>query len=249
MMIRINKLLALLGLSSRRGADQLIDQGRVKLNQQPASLGSQVDVDQDQVTVDGQILDLSQLQAKLATDNFEYWLLNKPAGVISAISDPQGRKAVSHFFQGKSSARLYPVGRLDYQSTGLLLMTDDGDLAYRLTHPKYKIEKEYVVLAQGIFSPKKIQRLLKGVKLAEGVAKADQIELLDKQQRQLELKFIMHEGRKREIRRMCAKVGWEVLELTRVRLANLSLGKLQPGTVRKLTETEVEALRQAVALG
>lgn len=248
MNVRINKLLADLGLSSRRGADLLISAGKVKINGRKAKLGEKVDLKKDKLVVNGELINQEILQEVEGGENYEYWLLNKPPSVISAVNDPASRKTVTYYLKNKSQARLYPVGRLDYESEGLLLMTNDGELTYRLTHPKYEVEKEYVVDATGIFSQSKIARLEKGVLLAGRRAKADQVELLEKDGRNLQLKFILHEGRKREVRRLCARVGWEVKRLVRVRLANLELGNLEPGTVRKLTEEEIAKLKGSVKL-
>ncbi|MFA6814316.1 MAG: rRNA pseudouridine synthase [Candidatus Pacebacteria bacterium] len=248
MTVRINKLLADLGLSSRRGADLLISAGKVKINDRKAKLGEKVDLAKDKLVVNGELINQELLQGTMGGENYEYWLLNKPLAVISAVSDPANRRTVMHFLKNKTQARLYPVGRLDYDSEGLLLMTNNGELTYRLTHPKYGVEKEYLVDALGIFTQSKIIRLEKGVLLAGKIAKAEQVELLNKEDRNLELKFILHEGRKREVRRLCARVGWEVQRLVRVRLGNLELGSLQPGTVRKLTETEITELKRSVKL-
>jgi 23S rRNA pseudouridine2605 synthase len=248
MNIRINKLLADLGLASRRGADLLVSDGKVKINGKKAKLGSKVDLTHDRLVVNGELIDTKIAKAQVAGENFEYWLLNKPPKVISSVSDPDGRRTVMRFFANKTKARLYPVGRLDYDSEGLLLMTNDGELTHRLTHPKYGVEKEYIVNANGIFSQDKIARLERGVLLAGRRAKADQVELLEKTGRDLELKFILHEGRKREVRRLCARVGWEVQRLVRVRLANLDLGGLKPGTVRKLSAQEIIDLKNIVKL-
>jgi pseudouridine synthase len=248
MSIRINKLLADLGLASRRGADLLISAGKVKINGKKAKLGTKVDLSRDQLVVNGELINTETVQAVVAGENLEYWLLNKPPGVISSVSDPAGRRTVMRFFADKTQARLYPVGRLDYDSEGLLLMSNDGELAHRLTHPKYGIEKEYLVDANGIFSQDKIVRLERGVLLSGRRAKADQVELIQKNGRHLELKFILHEGRKREVRRLCARVGWEVQRLVRVRLANLELANLKPGTVRKLTDREINDLKNSVKL-
>lgn len=248
MQVRINKLLADLGLASRRGADLLIEAGQVQINGRRAKLGEQVDINHDQVKVKGKIIDAVLIQTLTSGEKFEYWLLNKPPAVVSTVSDELNRKTVMFFLKNKSQARLYPVGRLDYDSEGLLLMTNDGDLAYRLTHPKYQVEKEYLVEATGIFSQDKISRLERGVLLAGKRARAEQVELLEKKGRDLILKFILHEGRKHEVRRLAAKVGWEVTRLTRTRLANLELGNLQPGTVRKLSNEEIAALKETVKL-
>ncbi len=248
MSVRINKLLADLGLSSRRGADLLVSAGKVKINGRKAKLGEKVDLNKDKLVVNGELINPAILQEIEGGANYEYWLLNKPPAVISAISDPAQRQTVTHYLKNKTQARLYPVGRLDYESEGLLLMTNDGELTYRLTHPKYEVEKEYVVEATGIFSQSKIARLERGVLLAGYRVKADRVELLKKDGRNLQLKFILHEGRKREVRRLCARVGWEVNRLVRVRLANVELADLEPGTVRKLTEAEIQGLKASVKL-
>ena len=248
MNVRINKLLADLGLSSRRGADLLISAGKVKINGRKAKLGEKVDLKKDKLVVNGELINQEILHNIEGGANYEYWLLNKPQAVISAVNDPAQRKTVTHYLKNKTQARLYPVGRLDYESEGLLIMTNDGELTYRLTHPQYEVEKEYVVEATGIFSQSKITRLEKGVLLAGRRAKADRVELLEKDGRNLRLKFILHEGRKREVRRLCARVGWEVKRLVRVRLANVELADLEPGTVRKLTEEEIRGLKGSVKL-
>ena len=248
MSVRINKLLADLGLASRRGADLLISAGKVKINGRKAKLGEKVDLVKDRLVVNGELIADQAIQAVVNKENYEYWLLNKPPAIISAVTDSANRQTVMRFLQNKSQARLYPVGRLDYDSEGLLLMTNDGELTYRLTHPRYQIEKEYLVNAYGIFSQDKIARLEKGVLLAGRRAMADRVELLNKEGRDLELKFILHEGRKREVRRLCARVGWEVQRLVRVRLGDLTLGNLKPGTVRKLSEEEIKQLKKSVKL-
>jgi 23S rRNA pseudouridine2605 synthase len=248
MSVRINKLLADLGLSSRRGADLLVVAGKVKINGRKAKLGEKVNLAKDKLVVNGELINQQLLQTTIDRDNYEYWLLNKPPAVISAISDPANRPTVINYLKNKTQARLYPVGRLDYDSEGLLLMTNDGELTYCLTHPKYQVEKEYLVDARGIFNQNKIIRLENGVLLAGKRAKVDQVELLNKEGRNLQLKFVLHEGRKREVRRLCAKVGWEVQRLVRVRLGNLQLGNLQAGTVRKLTEQEITELKNSVKL-
>jgi len=242
MQIRLNKFLADLGIASRRKADQLIDEGKVMLNQKKAKLGDKVDPEKDQVMFEGK---------KLTSDdreNFEYWLLNKPRNVVSTVSDETGRKTVFDYVKSKAKARVYPVGRLDLESEGLLLMTNDGELANRLTHPKYEVRKVYKVTVNGIFSEGKVERLLRGVRLAEGKTSFDTLELLEKEGRDFTLKIGIHQGVKREIRRVCAKVGWEVTKLLRVKIGNLSMTGLIVGNVRKLTEEEVIDLKKLVGL-
>jgi len=242
MKIRLNKFLADLGLASRRKADVLIEEGKVLINHKKAKLGDKVDPTQDEVMMGGK---------KLNQDNrekFEYWLLNKPFNVISSVSDEANRKTVFDYVKTKTKARVYPVGRLDYQSEGLLLMTNDGELAHRLTHPKYQVEKVYKVWVNGIFSEGKMERLLRGVRLSEGKISFDKIELLEKEGRDFVLKIAIHQGVKREIRRVCAKVGWEVSKLLRVQLGNLVMTNLTVGNVRKLDEAEVKDLQKLVGL-
>lgn len=241
MQIRLNKFLADLGIASRRGADTLIEGGKVSLNHKKAKLGDKVDPSQDQVMLNGK---------KLVTkaEKLEYWLLNKPLNVISSVSDEANRKTVFDYVKSKTQARVYPVGRLDYQSEGLLLMTNDGELAHRLTHPKYQVEKVYKVWVNGIFAEGKIDRLLRGVRLAEGKVAFDKIEVIEREGRDSVLEITIHQGLKREIRRVCAKVGWEVTKLLRVKLGNLELHGLTVGNVRKLSEAEIHDLRQVVGL-
>lgn len=241
-MIRLNKFIADLGIASRRKADALIECGKVSLNGKKAKLGDKIDPSKDRLVVNGDVIDLQ------STEELEYWLLNKPVNVISAVADADGRKTVKQFFNEKSEARLYPVGRLDYESEGLMLMTNDGDLAYRVTHPKYQVDKVYHVWANGVYRNDKIDRLEKGVWLREGKTRADSVKLLEKNGRDLKLEIVIHEGKKREIRRICSKVGWEVTRLQRIKIANLELGKLRIGTVRKLKDEELAELKVVLEL-
>lgn len=242
MQIRLNKFLADLGLASRRGADALIEEGKVLLNHKKAKLGDKVNPVQDEVVVEGKKFSLA------SKEKLEYWLLNKPFNVISSVSDEANRKTVFDYVKSKTKTRVYPVGRLDYQSEGLLLMTNDGELAHRLTHPKYEVKKVYKVWVNGIFAEGKMERLLRGVRLAEGKIAFDQIELLEKEGRDFVLKITIHQGVKREIRRVCAKVGWEVTKLLRVQLGNLVMSNLTVGNVRKLEKQEVKDLQKLVGL-
>lgn len=243
MLIRLNKYLASLGLFSRRRADALIDSKKVSIDGKVAGLGDKIEMGKHTIVVDGKRLVTAQ-----ANQDFEYWLLNKPRGVVSTLSDESGRKTVAHFIRGKTTARLYPVGRLDYESEGLLLMTNDGELTHRLTHPKYEISKVYKVWVNGIFAYGKVERLLRGVRLAEGKIAFDQLEVLEKNGRDILLKVTIHQGVKREIRRAVAKVGWEVTKLLRTKLGPLELLNLPIGTARKLQAQEVLALKTIVGL-
>jgi len=242
MQIRLNKFLADLGLASRRKADALIEEGKVLLNHKKAKLGDKVDPTKDEVMVNGKKFGVANREP------LEYWLLNKPFNVISSVSDEANRKTVFDYVKSKTQTRVYPVGRLDYQSEGLLLMTNDGELAHRLTHPKYEVKKVYKVWVNGIFSEEKVDRLLRGVRLAEGKISFDKIEVLEKEGRDFILEITIHQGVKREIRRACAKVGWEVNKLVRMEMGNLVLSNLIVGNVRKLEAREVEDLKKLVGL-
>jgi pseudouridine synthase len=242
MKIRLNKLLADLGLASRRGADQLIDEGKVLVNDKKAKLGDKIDPEIDQITFAGKKINQTM------NENFEYWLLNKPSNVISSVSDEASRKTVFDYVKSKTQARIYPVGRLDFESEGLLLLTNDGELAHRLTHPKYEVQKVYRVWVNGIFTQSKVERLLRGVRLAEGRMAFDDLEILEKEGRDMVLQVTIHQGVKREIRRVCAKVGWEVSRLLRVKLGNLDMADLSVGNVRKLSQEEIQDLKKLVDL-
>jgi 23S rRNA pseudouridine2605 synthase len=242
MQIRLNKFLASLGFASRRKADELISDGKVLLNGRKAKLGDKFDQSKDSLQVAGKNIGPATEQS------LEYWLLNKPFNVVSTVSDELGRKTVFDYVKSKTATRVYPVGRLDFESEGLLILTNDGELAHRLTHPKYEVKKVYKVIANGIFSQSKVERLLRGVRLAEGKIAFDDLEVLEKDGRDLTLRITIHQGVKREIRRVCAKVGWEVDKLVRVKMGNLSLNSLTVGNVRKLTTEEVNGLRQLVGL-
>lgn len=231
--MRINKYIALTGRASRRGADELIQEGRIFVNNKIVkNLGIQIDPDKDKVELDGK-----QITVK---EECEYWLVNKPRGVVSTVKDTHRRKTVVSLV--KTAARLFPVGRLDAESEGLLLLTNDGELAYKLTHPKYEIEKTYEVKVMGKVDDLKVIKLSRGVRLEEGVTAPAVVEILGHNR----LEFKIHEGRKRQIRRMCSKVGLEVVELRRIKMGSLSLGDLKTGEKRELTQTEVNELKKQV---
>ena len=239
---RLNKLLADLGYASRRAADALIEAGRVTVNGRKAKLGEKVDPLQMEIQLEGK-----KIQAN-KPEELEYWLFHKPVGVLSTLQDPEGRRSLQKYIRTKTEARLFPVGRLDSDSEGLLLLTNDGELAFRLTHPKYAVSKEYQVWVNGIFAQGKLERLRRGVYLREGKTAFDEVEIIEKTGRDFVLHVKIHEGKKREIRRVCAKVGWEVQRLQRQRLAGLELGNLGAGQMRKLSAEELALLKHAVAL-
>ena len=236
-MIRLNKYLADLGVASRRAADRLIAGGKVSINGRRAELGSQVDPDKDGVEVGGKVV--TKAEEKV------YLMLNKPKGVVSTVKDSHGRLTVLDLVKVKE--RIFPVGRLDQDSSGLILLTNDGDLAYRLTHPRFEVSKKYVVTVAGLVSEGQLRKLRQGVILDDGkTARAEVWPLLAIDGKSL-FEMSIHEGRKRQIRRMCEALKINLIELQRVKLGSLELGLLSIGKWRELTDDEVEALKNLVA--
>lgn len=238
---RLQKILARAGVASRRAAEELITAGRVAVDGLVVSqLGVKADSSRQKVTLDGQ--PLPGPKAK------EYWLVHKPAGVVSTVRDPQGRRSVVDLLPPEAGARLYPVGRLDYDSEGLVLMTNDGELAYHLMHPRFHVPKVYRVWVSGQPTAETIARLREGV-MIEGRATAPaRVHLKGGTPLRSKLSFIIHEGRKREIRLMCAAVGHPVQRLVRVGLGPLHLGELPEGACRRLGSAEVAELKATAGL-
>ena len=235
---RLQRALARAGLGSRRSCEELIESGRVSVSGRVATLGDKIDPARDRVEVDGSRIPLDPAK--------RYYALNKPAHVVTTASDPQGRADVSRFYP--PGARVFPVGRLDRDSEGLLLLTNDGDLANRLTHPRYGIEKEYLAEVGGEPTAKQVARLRSGLELADGPARALEARTVSKAKGRGAIRIVMGEGRKREVRRMLDAVGLPVRRLVRVRIGPVRLGKLAPGNVRELEPEEVRALYAACGL-
>ena len=229
--IRLQKVLAQAGLGSRRACEELIDARRVRVNGEVAVLGRRVDPEVDVVEVNG-----AQIGVR---EGLVHLLLNKPAGVITTASDPQGRPTVLDLVPAEP--RVFPVGRLDADSEGLLLLTNDGDLAHRLTHPSYGVHKEYLVEVEGEPHRGSIRKLREGVELEDGITAPAKVAVLGERL----LKISIHEGRNRQVRRMCEAVGHPVLRLVRTRIGNLADRHLKPGEWRALTQDEVRALERA----
>ena len=244
---RLQKALARAGIASRRAAEELILAGRVQVNGQVVTeLGTRVDPAQDTITLDGRPVGQSAGPGLTAEERVTY-LLHKPLGVVSTAADPQGRPTVVGLVP--ATPRVYPVGRLDVDTEGLLLLSNDGDLAYRLTHPRYGVEKEYEVLVRGTLPPDALRRLREGV-LLEGEERPTapaQVGIVKKEDGNTLLRFVIHEGRKRQIRRMVGAVGGHVSRLRRVRFGPLLLGDLAPGAWRRLTPGEIRALSRAAS--
>lgn len=202
-------------------------------------LGTKANPQTDRITIDGRLL--------RPAEDLVYILLNKPVGVVTTLSDPEGRPTVRQLLPDVR-ARVFPVGRLDFHSSGLLLLTNDGELALRLTHPRYGTRKTYRVKVKGTPTAETLAQLAAGVRLEEGITAPAEVRLDRSQEGKSWLEIIIGEGRKREIRRMCERIGHPVEKLTRVRLGPLKLGRLAPGEHRPLTEREVDALRHSVGL-
>jgi pseudouridine synthase len=238
---RLHKILSRAGIASRRKAEEMIAAGRVRVNGKTAAHpGARADPARDRITIDGKPLP--------SPPGARYVLLHKPRGIVSTLADPQGRPTVRELVP--SRPRLVPVGRLDFDSSGLLLMTNDGELTHRLTHPRYRVPKTYRVKVRGVPDTTTLERLCEGVRLADGKAAAAKARLVrtDKK-RSAWVELTLHEGRKREVRRMCEALGHPVVELVRVRLGPLSLRGLgRPGAWRPLSEQEIKALRACAGL-
>lgn len=227
--MRINAYLANAGISSRRKADELIKAGRVSVNGRPAALNGQVS-DNDEVRLDGQ---------KVSFRPLRYIILNKPVGYVTTRADPQGRPKVTDLID--AGATLKPVGRLDIDTSGLILFTNDGQLAYRLMHPSHGIDKTYQVVVKGKITDEILDLLSNGVRLDDGLSAPAQARKIDGQT----LELIIHEGKKRQVRRMVAAVGLELVSLKRTAYGQLKLEGLADGQWRQLTDAEVTALKQA----
>lgn len=229
--VRLQKVLAQAGLGSRRVCEDLIDRGRVKVNGERADLGRRVDPEHDVVEVDG-----AQIGVKAG---LVHYLLNKPAGVVTTASDPQGRPTVVELVP--DDPRVFPVGRLDVDSEGLLLLTNDGDLTHRLTHPSFGVEKEYLVAVQGEPHRGALRRLREGIELEDGMTAPAKVASMGDSL----LRITIHEGRNRQVRRMCEAIGHPVLRLVRSRIGPLTDRTLAPGAWRALTQDEVRGLERA----
>jgi 23S rRNA pseudouridine2605 synthase len=226
-------VLARAGYGSRRACEDLIEEGRVTVGGEVAELGRRVDTLHDRVEVDG-------VPVSVGTD-LVYYLLNKPAGVVTTAHDPQGRPTVVELVP--DDPRVFSVGRLDAATEGLLLLTNDGDLAHRLTHPSFGIEKEYLVEVEGEPSPGDLARLRRGVELDDGLTAPARVSTVAP----TALRITIHEGRNRQVRRMCEAIGHPVLRLVRTRLGPLAERRLGPGEWRPLSAAEVRKLQEAVA--
>ena len=232
--MRINKFLADKGVASRRHADEMIAAGRVKINGMVAMLGANVE-DTDEVIVDDVLLSREEKKE-------EYYIMNKPKGVICTVSDDRGRKTVMDLLP-QSVGRVFPVGRLDYETEGLLILTNDGDLAFRLTHPTSEIPKTYLVRIEGTMTEKDLNPIRSGVELDGVLTKKCKAHIVETDKVYTKVHITITEGRNRQVRRMFEAIGRSVAFLKRVSIGRLKLTGLDRGEVRPLTEQEIAYLK------
>jgi 23S rRNA pseudouridine2605 synthase len=235
---RVQKILSRCGIASRRKAEEMILHGEVTVNGRPAVLGTKADVEKDHIKVRGKLIRVAGQKV--------YLMFHKPAQCITSLYDPESRATIKDFLKGVKS-RVFPVGRLDYHSEGLVLLTNDGELANSVLHPKNRVPKTYSVKVDGILEDSDISRLERGVKLEEGMTAPAKIRKVRKAEKNSWIEITIHEGKKRQIRRMLERVGYSVIKLRRIRVNGLVLGTLPPGKYRHLTKGEIERLRKEVS--
>lgn len=234
--IRLQKYLAQCGIASRRACEDMIRAGRVTVNDEKVTeMGFKVDPEAALICVDGRPVYLAAHKV--------YYILNKPMGVICAASDPFGRRTVIDCLEGVTE-RIYPVGRLDYETEGLLLLTNDGDFAHRVLHPSFEVEKTYYTVVIGRMTPEAARRLRQGVRLEDGVTAPAKVQILHRSPTSTTLALTIHEGRNRQVRRMMEAVGYGVQYLRRDKLGALTLEGLPTGAWRSLTQRELSCFMQ-----
>ncbi len=230
--MRINKYLSSLGVASRREVDRLVDEGLIKVNGEPATSGMKVSAE-DEIEVRGKVVETSQ-------EKKVYYILNKPKGVISAAKDDRGRKTVVDMIDTKQ--RIYPIGRLDFDTTGLILLTNDGELFNRIIHPRSTVYKSYFVVVKGEMEDTSLKKLAEGVELEDGKTLPAKVKVVKSSPRSTSLIIDIREGRNRQIRRMCGAVGHPVYDLKREKIGKLGIRDLAEGQYRELTDEEVRYL-------
>ncbi|UUN26086.1 pseudouridine synthase [Streptomyces sp. FIT100] len=236
---RLQKVLARAGMGSRRSCEELIDAGRVEVNGEIViEQGVRVDPERDEIKVDG---------LTVATQSYLFFALNKPAGVVSTMEDPDGRQCLGDYVTNRET-RLFHVGRLDTETEGIILLTNHGELAHRLTHPKYGVKKTYVAAIQGPLPREVGKRLKDGIQLEDGYARADHFRVVEQTGKNYLVEVTLHEGRKHIVRRMLAEAGFPVDKLVRTAFGPIALGDQKSGWLRRLTNTEVGMLMKEVGL-
>lgn len=232
---RLQKIISEMGLASRRKAEDMIREGRLTVNGKVAVLGVKADPDRDHIKLDGKLI-------SGRADPKVYLAFNKPRHVVSTLSEAEDRTTIKDFL-GKVKYRVYPVGRLDFDSEGLILITNDGEFANMVMHPRHKLPKVYEVKVDGVLEDNDIEKLIKGVFLDDGMARAARVKKLKKLKANSWVEITLTEGRKRQIRRMLQRVGHPVITLKRTRIGSLALGMLKPGELRYLSNDEIEKLK------
>lgn len=236
---RLQKILSEMGIASRRKAEEIILQGDVTVNGQRATIGMKADPEKDFIKVGGKLIAGPSRRGMQKV----YLMLYKPRGVVTTLSDPEGRPTVKDFLK-QLKYRVFPVGRLDYDSEGLLLLTNDGDFAHAVLHPSREIPKTYLVKVKGEIEEAKLEKLRRGVKLEDGMTLPARAKRLRKSENNSWIEMTIYEGRKRQIRRMIEKIGHLVLKLKRVGINGLKLRDLKPGDLRPLTPDELETIKK-----
>ncbi len=239
MIERLQKYLARAGVASRRRAEELIQSGQIKVNGSIVTeLGSKIDPAKDLIVMNGRPI--------VAETSRRWFLFYKPPGVVSTLSDPQGRTTIADFTKG-IDRRIFPVGRLDYDAEGALLLTDDGELANKLMHPKHEVPRTYLAKVKGDPDVASLARLVSGVRLEDGVARAVEATVFEKAERNTWIKLVVTEGRHHLIKRMCAAIGFPVVRLYRPAHATIAVSGQKPGTLRELTRDEVARIQQVAS--
>jgi 23S rRNA pseudouridine2605 synthase len=235
---RLQKIIAEMGIASRRAAEEMIIEGRVTVNGKQAEIGMKANPMRDHIKVDGRLL--------VTPERKVYFILNKPRGVLTSLGDPGGRPTVKDFLKGIKQ-RVFPVGRLDYDSEGMLLLTNDGELAHAVLHPSKKIPKTYLVKIKGVLDKEAMERLRNGIRLDRTMTAPAKVKPLRKTDINSWIEMTIYEGKKRQIRRMLEKVGHPVMRLMRIRINGIEMGKIKPGELRRLSSEELEKIRTEVS--
>lgn len=237
---RLQKIIASMGIASRRKAEELIAGGKVTVNGVTAAIGAKADPLKDHIKVNGKLITGQRVVQKL------YLLFNKPRGVVTTLSDPEGRPAINDFLKDIRH-RVFPVGRLDYDSEGLLFLTNDGDFANSIMHPSKEMSKTYLAKIKGEIGEEGLDRLRKGIRLEDGVTMPAKAKKVRSSENNSWIEIVIYEGRNRQVRRMFDKVGHSVLKLKRIAIDGIRLGDLRPGEMRPLTAKELERIKSVSA--
>jgi 23S rRNA pseudouridine2605 synthase len=235
---RLQKILSGIGVTSRRKAEELILKGRVTVNGAVSTIGMKADTERDYIKIDGKLV------TNPGKKGFQkvYLLFHKPDGVVTTLHDPEGRPTVKDFLRGVRT-RVFPVGRLDFHSEGLLLLTNDGDFANNVLHPSRKIPKTYLVKVKGTLEETKIGELRRGVRLEEGMTMPARVKMVKNVEQNSWIEITIHQGRTRQVRRMLEQLGHPALKLKRIAIGGLTIGDLRPGEFRTLTAEEINAFQ------